>query len=74
MAHWIPDYFMVSTGIGEGSIGHVWQKYSSSMLILNGFVLILQTVILNQLVDFCKEGKRKHFPNKTYCGRKCGYA
>ena len=56
-----PDYFMVSTGIGEGSIEHL-QKIQE-VVDFKWICIDIANGYIKNLVDFCKE-VRKYFPKK----------
>lgn len=56
-----PDYFMVSTGIGEGSIQHL--KNIQNVIDFKWICIDIANGYIKNLVDFCKE-VRKNFPDK----------
>jgi len=55
------DYFMVSTGIGEGSIQHL--KNIQNVIDFKWICIDIANGYIKNLVDFCKE-VRKNFPDK----------
>lgn len=56
-----PDYFMVSTGIGEGSIQHL--KNIQNVIDFKWICIDIANGYIKNLVDFCKE-LRSQFPDK----------
>lgn len=56
-----PNYFMVSTGIGEGSIEHLHQVFDA--IECNWICIDIANGYISKLVEFCKE-VRKAFPEK----------
>jgi GMP reductase len=56
-----PDFFMISTGIGEGSIDHLVNVFS--VIECNWICIDIANGYISNLVDFCKK-VRKTFPDK----------
>jgi GMP reductase len=56
-----PDFFMISTGIGEGSIDHLRKVFE--VIDCNWICIDIANGYISHLVDFCKK-VRKEFPDK----------